>query len=76
MNSGFEVRALPSAKRVSRARLRGVVTGDPGRLRQALTVDRERGVLEEWKDGRRYRYLAIGPFKYWHMYPVINRAQG
>ena len=41
-----------------------------------LQLIEKEGVLEEWKDGRRYRYLAIGPFKYWHMYPVINRAQG
>jgi hypothetical protein len=33
------------------------------------------GSLEQWKDGRQYRYLDLGPFKYWHMYPVINRAR-
>lgn len=33
------------------------------------------GSLEEWQDGRQYRYLTIGPFKYWEMYPVINRAK-
>jgi integrase len=33
------------------------------------------GSLEEWKDGRWYRYLAIGPFKYWQMGQVINRAK-
>jgi hypothetical protein len=30
----------------------------------------------EWKDGRQYRYFVIGPFKYWEMNPVINRARG
>lgn len=33
------------------------------------------GSVEEWKDGRQYRYLTIGQFKYWHMHPVINRAK-
>jgi hypothetical protein len=34
------------------------------------------GVWEEWKEnGRRYRYLAIGPFKYWQMGRIINRAK-
>jgi hypothetical protein len=40
----------------------------------SLLIARE-GVWEEWKDGRRYRYLTIGPFKYWEMDPVINRAK-
>jgi integrase len=35
----------------------------------------EEGVWEEWKDGRSYRYLTIGPFKYWQMGHVINRAR-
>lgn len=33
------------------------------------------GVWQEWKDGRQYRYLTIGPFKYWQMGQVINRAK-
>ena len=33
------------------------------------------GVLEQWKDGRSYRYLTIGPFRYWHLEPCINRAR-
>ena len=51
MNSGFQVRALPSAKRVSRPRLRGAEQGEPGRVRQAFPEDRQ-GRLSRRMEGR------------------------
>jgi len=33
------------------------------------------GVWEQWKDGRRYQYLYLGPFKYWRIGHVIKRAE-
>lgn len=42
----------------------------------------QQGVWEEWKDGRQYRYLYLGGWKYWSMPDgdldksvVINRAK-
>lgn len=32
-------------------------------------------VWQEWKDGRQYRYLTIGPFRYWQIGQIINRAK-
>ena len=34
------------------------------------------GVMETWKDGKRYQYWYAGDgFKYWRIDPVINRAR-
>jgi hypothetical protein len=33
------------------------------------------GTWETWKDGKRYQYLYLGDYKYWHLDPVINRAR-
>jgi integrase len=33
------------------------------------------GTWETWKDGKRYQYLYLGDYKYWHLDPVINRAK-
>jgi integrase len=49
---------------------------------QLFRLIEQQGVWEEWKDGRRYRYLYREGWKYWSMSPdditrctVINRAK-
>ena len=37
-------------------------------------IDAE-GYSEIWKDGKEYKYLKIGGYKYWHFDNILNREK-